>query len=187
MGIFLGKKTGPKNKILVLVDLENLLKQVTSINIRPEQFSITTWFDSVLRRISRDVGNVEATDVFVFAPPHLAQPWAEIFYRLGFQIVLCPIVPTKDGKGIINTTDERLIEFGKAQSRLGYSHLCLASGDKDFVGLVREASRQGLKIIIIIGSWRSAAQELLSLADKKLDGSERMVYLLTAEVQSASA
>lgn len=185
MGILSRRPPEKRNRILVLVDLENIIKQVAEINIGPERFSITDWFTAVLRKISRDVGNVETTDVFVFAPPHLAQPWAEILDKLGFRMFLCPIIPTKDGKGTINTTDQRLIEFGTAQARLGYTHLCLASGDKDFVGLVHGASRQGLKIIIIIGSWRSAAQELLRLADKKPDSSERMVYLLT-EIQASS-
>jgi hypothetical protein len=158
----------------MLVDFENLL---LNIDLPPaEHFSLMEGFDRVIRQISQEVG--EIVNIFVFAPPHLALLWGEDFHRQGFFTILCPKVRSKEGAEE-DTTDATIVEFGrKIITEQRITHLCLGSGDRDFIPFVREAIRQGLKIIVIAADLRSLASELIRLVDKKPSG-ERMVYLFS--------
>ncbi len=173
-----------RNSILTLLDLENILRN--SIIVGPAQLFITKRFSDVLAEIAIDVGHVETHDVFVFSPPYLASSWAGLFYTSGFFTFICPDMREKDGK-TVNTTDDSLKKFGDKQSRRGYSHLCLVSGDKHFAPLAKEARVRGMKIIVLASSRGSAAGELLNEADKKPNSSERMIYYISPEEQKMSA
>lgn len=165
-----------KNKILVLIDFENLQKNLETTPI-PEKFSITAGFDKLFKKISQEVGEIDS--VFIFVPQHAASVWGETFHELGFFTLFCPEVKNKSGRKI-DTTDETLIAFGKKMINQipELTHLCLGSGDKDFIPLVREAIRKGLKIIITAGDYNSLSSELIKLVDKKPD-STKMVYLFS--------
>ena len=154
----------PKNRIVVLLDLENLTANLPPIG--PETFSFSSGFDRVMKEIAREVGLIE--DVFVFAPPHLIQTHGEHLYSQGFTIIACPKVTTKDGRQRIDTVDQTLIDFGKKIMRQtqGITHLCLGSGDKDFSLLIREAIRRGLKIIVVASSKDSLSKDLIELSDQ---------------------
>lgn len=173
----LSSRQNEKNKILALIDFENLRRNLTTI--APEKFSMTAGFDRLCKQIAREIG--EITNIFVFIPPHAASStWGEAFHKLGFFTILCPEIEDKKGGKRIDTTDETLIAFSKEMINQipGLTHLCLGSGDKDFGTLVREAIRKGLKIIVVAGSIGSLSSELINLADKKPDGS-KMVYILS--------
>lgn len=164
-----------KNKILVLIDFENLQKNLKTT--APEKFSIAAGFDRLCKQIAREIG--EIINVFVFVPPHATSPAGETFHKLGFFTILCPGIENKKGKKI-DTTDETLIALGKKiiNQIPDLTHLCLGSGDKDFSPLVREAIRKGLKIIVVAGDLTSLSSELIKLADQKADGL-KMVYLFS--------
>ena len=181
--IMMGRKKTKENKIVMLVDFENLL---TNFEISsPTSYSVEAGFDKVTKEISREVG--EITDVFIFVPPHLSSLWGETFHKQGFFTIYCPKIKTKD-EGEKDTVDSILTEYGKREitKNPDLTHLCIGSGDKDFassgeknfVPLVRAAIRRGLKIIVVAGSLKSLSPELISLADSKPDGS-KMVYLFS--------
>ena len=109
----------------------------------------------------------------------MASLYGETFSELGFFTIFCPKIRTKEGEEI-DTTDNILIEFGKKMITQipDLTHLCLCSGDKDFSPLVREAIRQGLKIVVVAGNLSSLSSELIKLADKKRGG-RRMIYILS--------
>ena len=163
------------NKILVLLDWENL--SISADDIPPEKFSLTAGFHRLAQQF-RDVG--EVTNVFLFAPLPSLATHAEIFYRQGFISVLCPKIHSKSGEEQ-DTTDGIIITFG--QRIIGHmpdlTHLCIGSGDRDFVPLAREAIRRGLRIIIVAGSCQSLAPELSELADIHPMSKKRMVYLFS--------
>lgn len=165
-----------KNKILLLIDFENLQKNL-AITPTAEKFSVAAGFDRLFKQISREVGEID--NVFVFVPPHSASLWGETFHKLGFFTILCPKIKSKSREEI-DTTDETLTAFGKKMilQPPELTHLCLGSGDKDFSPLLREAIRKGLKIIVVAGNFNSLSSELIKLADKKPDGT-KMVYLFS--------
>lgn len=161
-------------RVLMLVDWENLVKNV---ELPPaEKFSVVEGFDKIIKQISQEVG--EIVSIFVFAPPHLALPWGEDFHHQGFFTILCPKIRSKEGVEE-DTTDATIVAFGRKMiAEQSITHLCLGSGDRDFIPFVREAIRQGLKIIVIAANLRSLAAELIRLVDKKPSGG-KMVYLFS--------
>jgi len=172
-----GKKGCRKKKILMLIDFENIQRNI-KVAATPENFSVIAGFDNLLKQISSEVG--EISNVFVFAPPHTASLQGETFYELGFFTVFCPRVRNKKGREI-DTTDDILTKFGeKIISQLPeYTHLCIGSGDKDFTPLAREAIRQGLKIMVIAGGLASISSELIKLADINPSTGKKMVYIFS--------
>jgi hypothetical protein len=163
--ILLGWRKRPRekeNKILVLIDLENLRAGLPAIG--PMGFSFLVGFDRTMKQIAHEVGAIE--DVFIFSPPHLIQLFGEELYRQGFTIIACPKIRSKGGGEELDTVDQTLIEFGEKAIRQigGLTHLCLGSGDKDFARLVREAIRRKLKILILASSPQSLSTELIKLS-----------------------
>jgi hypothetical protein len=171
------EKKEKKKKILVLLDYENIQRNI-KVAATPENFSVITGFDNLLRQISSEVG--EISNVFAFVPPHTASLQGEIFYKLGFFTIFCPRARNKAGREI-DTTDEILTKFGeKIISQLPeYTHLCIGSGDKDFAPLAREAIRKGLKIIVIAGGLTSISSELIKLADINPNTGKKMIYIFS--------
>jgi hypothetical protein len=171
------KKGDKKKKILILLDFENIQRNIR-MTATPEDFSVVTGFDNLLKKISSEIG--EISNIFVFAPPHTAYKCGEDFYELGFFTIFCPRVKDKKGREI-DTTDDILIKFGrKIISQLTeYTHLCIGSGDKDFAPLAREAIRQGLKIMVIAGGLSSISSELIKLADTNPITKKKMVYIFS--------
>ncbi len=174
-------KEQPAKKILMLIDWENL---ITNMDLPPaERYSNIEGFDRIIKRISRDVG--EIVNVFVFLSPHLAYSVSEDMYKLGFFTIVCPKIRTKEEEQQ-DTADGIIIDFGKKMINQisGLTHLCLGSGDKDFTPLIREATRKGLKIIILAGNKRSLSRELSKLADtRENDENEKLIYLLSPQSQ----
>ena len=75
-----------------------------------------------------------------------------------------------DKKGVErDTVDETLTDLGeKLINSMKLSHLCVASGDKDFVPLYLDAIAKGLKTVTIAASETSLslAPELIEVSDK---------------------
>lgn len=174
----------PKNKILVLLDWKNL---TISLDISSsERFSLTAALDRFQRQLTEEVG--EIASVFVFGPNHLSSLEAEAFYQEGFPVVsmiLCPLIKPKgqEEKPVKrrDTTDEILIEFMSEMTNLmpSITHICLGSGDKDFVRAVRKAMRKRLKIILAVGDLTPLASELSDLADINPITGKKMIYVLS--------
>ena len=172
------KKTERKRKVLILIDFENLLRNMTMPE--PKEFSMAGGFDKLMKEISNDLGDI--INIFVFLPPHLTfyTFYGKLFHQLGFFSVLCPKIQNKKTGEEEDTVDGTIIEFGKKMLNQipELTHLCVGSGDKDYASLIREAVRHGLKIAIIAGSLGSLSADLIKLADKRPNG-KKMVYLLS--------
>ena len=170
------RKKKKENKILVLIDFENLIIS-SQKNIEPIGFSIETGFNKVIREITADVG--EIIGVFAFLPSDRALVWGEDLYGLGFNIVLCPRVKNKEGAKQ-DTTDARLMELGEwlMNNLDGLTHICIGSGDKDFTPLIRKAALKRLKNLVVAADLKSLSSELIKLTERRTDGS-RKVYLFS--------
>ncbi|PIP23432.1 MAG: hypothetical protein COX90_00520 [Candidatus Nealsonbacteria bacterium CG_4_10_14_0_2_um_filter_38_17] len=167
-----------RNKVLVLIDFENLLWNTE--RTPPERFSIIDGLDRIIKDISREIGPI--VGVFVFLRAHLSYDWATYLQKMNFFIILCPPDVTKQ-KELQDTTDAELIRFGQLMipQITGLTHLCIGSGDKDFEQLARTAILNGKRIAIIAGNRESLSGELSRLADlanEKLDGN-KMIYILS--------
>jgi len=162
------KKT---NKILVVIDWLNI-----SLSLYPTGQLELTDFDRLIKKISREVG--EIANVFVFAP-NLTSREGETFYKQGFYVINCPKVKTKEGEDK-DTTDEILINFLKdvVPDISGLTHICLGSGDKDFCQALRNVIRKDLRLMIVAGNLTSLSSDLIELADVNPLTHKKMVYLL---------
>ena len=172
-------RRGPKAKILMLIDWMNLSISIDLPSL--ERYSLIEGFDTAVKQIARDAG--EIINVFVFMPPQPAYLTAEDMHKLGFFTIVCPTIRTKE-RVERDTTDDILIEFGKKMINQipDLTHLCLGSGDIDFTPLIREAIRKGLKIIILAGNSKSLSRKLVNLVDSKTDG-QKMIYILSPITQ----
>jgi len=180
----MGKKEG--NKIILLLDLKNIVIGI-SASPSPEKLPLTSIFDRLQRQITDEVG--EIASVFVFTPDHLTSLEAEALYQEGFLMVtaiLCPRVKIKEkleGEPVKkrDTTDEILVEFIVEMTSLmpSITHICLGSGDKDFVRAVRKAVRKRTKIMLAVGNLTSLSPELAELANVNPLTGRKMIYNLS--------
>jgi len=155
------------NQVLALFDWENLLLNVPFIPPDKPNF-IVDWFDGLIhKRIPREIGEIVRVEAFV--REDVIFLYGEQLNELRVHIEACPLVWTKDRKGRVNTTDQKLIEEGMELIDLlpKLTHLCIGSGDRDFTSLVRFAKRKGLKFILVAGSKRSRSPRMEKLADLK--------------------
>ncbi len=85
------------------------------------------------------------------------------------QIIICP---KKEKKDIV---DETIIWFGKIMlSHPEVGILCLASGDDDFIPLLEEAQKNGIKTGIIIPTITSLSRNLLPFIEKHPETGKKM-------------
>lgn len=168
------RKKRPNNKVLLLIDWENLLS--STVSIPPEKFSLDAGLNNLIEKITQEVGII--IGIYVFVPPHLVSTWGEKFKKEGFFIICCPKIKTKTGEEK-DTVDEELSRFGmKMVAQISdLTHLCLGSGDQDFIPLLQEAKQRGLKIIIATGNLQSLSAELIRFAEKDPITGKRRVYL----------
>ncbi len=155
-------------RTVLLVDWENLFQNLYPAwkqELTPK--SVSQGFLNLIKQISREVG--EVVSVFVFGPPHLMDYlWAKAFREQKFFPIICYQMPDKKGVER-DTVDETLTDLGeKLINSMKLSHLCVASGDKDFVPLYLDAIAKGLKTVTIAASETSLslAPELIEVSDK---------------------
>lgn len=160
---------GKKNRILLVVDLDNIEANFPKrLNFPAELAKLLQWLE--------EIG--EVSGAFVFAPLNTAYYRLETFQKQGFFNIICPKLLGPEGEK--DTTDETLIKFTKGQIEEcpSLTHLCLASGDKDFLPLIEEAKRKGLKIAIAVSTFSSLSFELMGREDKHPTTGEQMLYVI---------
>lgn len=173
----MSKRKDRRNKILLLIDFENLIINVRE-NIEPTKFSIESGFRKIIENITEEIG--EIVGIFAFLPSDRAMVWGKDLHRLGFNIIFCPGI--KDKEEIEqDTTDTRLMELGEwlINNINGLTHLCVGSGDRDFSPLMRKAALKGLKRVVVAANLRSLSSELIKLTDKNPSTNKKMVYLFS--------
>lgn len=170
------KKSKKRPKILVLLDIKNILDN--SLPASEERVSPKAGFDRLMKELGK-IGQVD--DVYIFAPLHIASQYQKLFYELGFYTIACPRITNKLGQEV-DATDSVMIDFGKKMisQNPNLDYLCVGSGDKDFLPLIRKARQSGLKIITIVGcNIRSLAEEIIPLVDNHPGSKKKMVLLFS--------
>lgn len=169
--------------MLVMIDLDNIVLGV-DISAGPQSLSFIDGFDRMLERLGKIA---PIAKVMVYGPPETLNRHMGWLKRLrDVTIVQCDKVITKnsiEGKKE-DTVDRNMINDGKfflaEMPRIG--HLCLWTGDQDFVELAREAKMQGREVVIVAASEKSLSHELAKFACKGPDG-QKAVYIFSPMVQ----
>lgn len=169
------KRSTSRNKILVLLDLENIL---LNTNAGPFEFSLVDGFTKIIRKLG-EFGRV--VEVFVFGPPSTISINLDSLYQMEFRAIACPRVVVEKTGPKTDTVDSVMIDLGKKMiTEMGeLTHLCIGSGDRDFLPLVRETERSGLKVIIVAGNEGSLSEELARFACRNPISGERAVYFFS--------
>ncbi|MFH1656713.1 MAG: hypothetical protein ABH956_03000 [Candidatus Nealsonbacteria bacterium] len=160
------KRKEKRNRILVLIDWENLRLSIKSTSIDPQDLSLTSGFDKLISWLE-ETGDIFG--FFIFAPLHILRTIGTISYLHKFTMIACPKIPkTEIEKKIKDTTDETLIRFGKMmiQEISGLTHLCIGSGDAHFLPLLEIAKGEKLEIMLTCGTFESLSHNLPILIDK---------------------
>ncbi|MBU3934572.1 NYN domain-containing protein [Patescibacteria group bacterium] len=167
------------SKMLVLIDLENILLNIQNFRDMSSLGFPQKKFDEMIGQLGK-IAQVAAT--FVFGPTNTITRHGDYLRGLGFIPVLCPLVVHKKETGSSSdkrdTVDPTMIEIGRTMMSLssGLTHLCIVSGDSDFVPLAREAQRRGLDVVVVAGNGTSLANELKGFACSHKG--EQAVFLL---------
>ena len=158
---------------LVLLDLENLLMNTYLGSQRSFIFT-----DKLGKAIEELEKRGKITLGIAFTPRHLIPTYEQFFHEKGFFVVACPEVETKEGKK--DTTDDKLIAAGKILINTpGLTHLCLGSGDDDFMPLLIEAREKGLRIAVIVGNTKSLSGNV-SRAVETISGTNKKDVIVLA-------
>ena len=165
--------------MLVMVDLDNILSQLGVGN--PMAFSLADGFDNMMRQLGEMAPIVKT---YVYGPPKTLERNASWLSRFDYTIVQCDLVPSKRDILVekVDTVDARMIEHGTflVQEMPGITHLCLWTGDQDFVKLARNARMAGKDVVIVAGSRKSLSPELVRFACNKPNG-EKAVYIFSPQ------
>lgn len=132
---------------LVLIDWENISKNILrERHDVPEKFSRDAALKRLFAWIQSEVD--EIFDTFVFAPVYMMYTDYQLLYNNKLVPTTCPKVPlgSADKK---DTVDAILIEKAlKWMTHPCITHICLVSGDSDFMRILKRAKRRGLKVMI---------------------------------------
>lgn len=166
-------KNRKENKVILMIDFENIINSMPSSSPFEKNYaSIATAIENLIRQLEK-IGKV--VQAYIFAPPHslsIYSIYAERFYYKGIIMISCPKIKKMD-YGISHnpfedTVDEilrRCCDNWIIQGKGGITHFCLASGDSDFLRMIKELKRNGIKIIIAAGNNASLSGVLEREAD----------------------
>jgi len=166
-----GRNNG-KRKILVVVDLENM---IANTELPPGAgFTLHQALLGLMQKLA-DLGDIVAK--LVFTPPHRIPSFEKFFSEHGFFIVACPKVQTAEGPKDI--TDQVIMDFCQqvVAEIPKITHFCLCSGDADFIPIIQILRKKGVKIIIASGNLRALSGDLIRLAEPNGSGGRRVFIL----------
>jgi len=180
------KKNRKENKIILMIDFENIINSMPSFSPFEKNYtSIDTAIENLIRQLEK-IGKV--VQAYIFAPPHslsVYSIYAERFYYKGIIMISCPKIK-KMNYGISHnpfedTVDEILrkcCDNWIIQRKSEITHFCLASGDSDFLRMIKKLKRNGIKIIIAAGNNDSLSGVLKREADIILSQEGRVKGIL---------
>lgn len=179
-----------KNKIAVFLDYDNI-----KINMKtepPEKLSEEIGYKRLMNWLS-EFGEVIV--VFVFAPAITIAAYIQFFYELDFISVACPVFyrTKKEDPSLLNEIElqeyepEEIISINKTDDVMiktaemvidnmpDITHICIGSGDGDFLRIAEMAKIKGKKVMIFFSNYRPS-RELVAFADKT-SVNKPMLYL----------
>lgn len=163
------------NRLIVLIDWENIINGIREVIHVPEQFSLEAGFEKLVQWLK---GIDSDYKVFVFAPQHIYYGEAfQLFHKFGFISIICP----KIGIERKDTTDAILIEFGNWLLGIGSpTYFCLGSVDRHFKeGFIDRMKTNDTKIAIICGNPFLTDTVVAKTADTHPKSGERMIHVFS--------
>ena len=166
--------------IAVLFDFENVVMSLRQRMLRPEKFSMEAGFDDLINRITTQVGKIAMFCLFM--PDYLirkgkvSKKEIEFFQSRNFFTILCP----KIGPHNKDTSDFNVIRWGLEVMLpyfSGITHLCIGSGDVDFLELCEKVKTSGFKVMATMGSNQALSGDVRKMVDINPRTGEKMIYL----------
>ncbi len=168
------KRNPVVNRILVVIDGDNLFSNVIA---DARHYSLAKGLERLIKQLTQ-VG--EVVGVFVFGPPDLINRNLGALQNEGFWPIPCQRETDKQGESV-DVVDGKIIAFVRDMLELMpfLTHICIGSGDSDFIPLARTCRLRRKKVIVVSGNLRSLSQDLKNMADKHPQTGERMVFLFS--------
>lgn len=199
MFIQLGKKhflSSNGEQVLLLIDWDNFFYSLMT-RFGPGEMDIERRIKQLMAWTRKEAGKILGGSGFVFAPEHLSWTHQEICVNNGLKMITCPkkrlAKPTPNPKsGRLETTtdtvDETIIWF--ARTWVGHPKfrtLCLVSGDNDYVPLLKEMPKYGIRRALIAPTIESLkkTKELIKCVDKNPITQRKMILVLDRDSSTA--
>ncbi len=160
------------NKIIVLIDLENIILNIPVYEIGEGSLSVA--FEKFKHWLEQ---TGEITGFFVFIPEDRSLHNLEfLFQEQKCWIIRCPKIPLEEilKQGFfaegedIDTVDSSIRNFGDMMLKINsdITHVCICSGDADFVLFAKRIQKNNKKVMIMVGSIDSLSERLYQCVDK---------------------
>ena len=167
---------------LVLIDWENVSKDIMEGRYVPERFSRSIAIERLFKWIEDEAD--EIFDTFLFTPIYMIYTDYQLFHDNNLVPITCPKVPLGSLEQR-DTVDAMLIQKGlKWITHPSLTHLCLVSGDSDFIPLLKQAKERGLLIMLSAldpallknPEYPSLSKELAEMADISPKTGKKMIH-----------
>ncbi|MCX6719755.1 MAG: NYN domain-containing protein [Candidatus Staskawiczbacteria bacterium] len=177
------------NLVLLLIDWDNLFFSLYE-RFGADEMHLESRIKNMIKWVNVEIGGLLGGYGFVFAPEHLAFHFQQICVKNNLKLMICPkrqlAEPKrnqKTGEMITeeDTVDETIEWFARTMFyHSQFKYICLVSGDNDFVPLLQEAIKYGIRRAIIPPTidCLSKSKELVDLADRNPLTLKRMILRL---------
>lgn len=166
-------------QVLVLGDWDNIF--ICLFEKFKNEMRLGHRISATMEWIQNRVGQIFGGYGFMFAPEHLSVIHQQLCINSGFRLFTCPKREVRDKSGNIgteDTVDETIIWFGEIMLKhpdTGF--ICLISGDDDYVPLLEDAGKLGVKRALVAPTLASLSRSktLIRLVDKHPITGRRMI------------
>ena len=184
--------------VLLLVDWENLWYSLLSrysgrveeTHLEKRLEKMIAWLGGRRRLLGAELVGENLTEGhgFAFAPEHLNQIHREILTDQGFWLMTCPKKLLKEAREKpkspgemetrVDTVDQTIIDFTLMMT--GHNDIktvCLVSGDRDYIPLLEELGRRGIKRALVPPTVDSLARDvkITRLVDRDPKTNRKMI------------
>lgn len=167
-----------ESKVLLLVDWDNVFHSLFN-DFGADRMNLEYRFEKLIEWVTNSVGDLLSSNGFIFAPEHFNAYHRQICVKNKLKIVICPKRQTE--AQIEDTVDETIIWFGKMMIKHpDVKFLCLVSGDEDFVPLLEEAKKNGIKVALVAPTINSLStnKTVVRLVDNNPKNRKKMILRL---------
>lgn len=169
-------------KVLLLIDWENIFFSLFS-KLGPDRVNLNERFRNLVEWTNNEIGELFGKSGFLFAPPHFSAYHQDICVRNQLKIMICPKrkIILSQKSDLEDTVDETIVWFAIMMIKHpDIKFLCLASGDNDYVPMLEEVKRLGVKIALIPPTINSLSKskKLVKLVDINPRTNKKMILIL---------
>lgn len=167
------------SEVLLLIDWENVFFSLFK-GFGPDKMSLDYRFERLMEWIKDELGELLGGHGFIFAPEHFSICHRKICVKNRLRIMICP--KRQNGDEVEDTVDETIIWFGKVMLKHpNVKFICLVSGDQDYVPLLQESQKNGVKIALVAPTLDSLSTNkvMVKLIDTHPESGKKMALVLS--------